>query len=85
MSSIWNLTSPIRNGSIKLLNAGRELYGTVIQHGVNNKTVTVSFFLYNLRSKLIIKYTIKNIKRMSHDPVNFKCTMRKSFVYRVIK
>ena len=64
MSSIWNLTSPIRNGSLKLLNAGRELYGTVIQHGVNTKTVTVPFKFFNARSKLIIKSTIRNIKPM---------------------
>ena len=41
MSSIWNLANPLRTGSIKLLPSGRELFGTVIKHGVSDKTVTV--------------------------------------------
>lgn len=41
MSSIWNLTHPLRTGLMNLAPAGRELYGTVIKSGVNQKTVTV--------------------------------------------
>ncbi|CAG9329278.1 unnamed protein product [Blepharisma stoltei] len=41
MSSIWNLTSGLRTGFLKIAPAGRELYGTVVKSGVNKKTVTV--------------------------------------------
>ena len=54
MSSVWNLLNPIRCGgtNLKLLNSGRELFGTVVKHGKINKTVTVKkyfqIFLYKL-------------------------------------
>lgn len=41
MSSIWNFTNPLTTGSLRLAHSGRELYGTVIKAGVNQKTVTV--------------------------------------------
>lgn len=41
MSSVWNFMNPLRNGHIKLLGSGRELFGTVIKDSVNPKTCTV--------------------------------------------
>ena len=31
MSSIWNFANTLRHGNLKMLNSGRELFGTVIQ------------------------------------------------------
>ncbi len=41
MSSVFNFGNPLRNGHFKLLSSGRELFGTVIKHGLNPKTCTV--------------------------------------------
>lgn len=41
MSSIWNYLSPLRTGHVYLAKSGNEMFGTVIKHGVNKKTVTV--------------------------------------------
>jgi small subunit ribosomal protein S17 len=41
MSSLWNFTNPLRTGCFRLQKSGRELYGTVVKAGVNQKTVTV--------------------------------------------
>lgn len=45
MSGVWNIIHPTRvsyKSTIKnLLNSGQELYGTVLQHGVNDKTIKV--------------------------------------------
>ena len=45
MSALWNLANTLKSSHINLLNSGRELFGTVIQQGVNKKTVTVRFFI----------------------------------------
>ena len=41
MSSVWNLLNPLRTGFLRIAPSGKELYGTVIKHGRNPKTVTV--------------------------------------------
>ena len=46
MSALWNLTAPLRTGHIPLAASGREMFGTVIKHGVNKKTVTVKVDRY---------------------------------------
>lgn len=46
MSSIWNFLSPLRTGHHYLAKSGNEMFGTVVKHGVNNKTVTVGEALY---------------------------------------
>ena len=43
-SSITNWANPLRNGFVKIAPNGREVYGTVIRAGLNQKTVTVSHF-----------------------------------------
>jgi hypothetical protein len=45
MSGVWNIIHPPRityRSTIKnLLHSGQELFGTVVQHGKNSKTVKV--------------------------------------------
>lgn len=41
VKSLWNTLSRAETGVVKIKDSGRELYGTVIKHGVNDKTVTV--------------------------------------------
>jgi ribosomal protein S17 len=57
MSALWNLLSPLRTGHIPLAHSGRELFGTVIKHGINLKTVTVKVdrYFYHGKSKTVIK------------------------------
>ena len=43
MSSILNFMNPLRTGHLKLLGSGKELFGTVIRHGLQPKTCTVNF------------------------------------------
>lgn len=64
--NLWNTISLARTGTIKLLDSGRELYGTVIKHGVNDKTVTVrvSSRHYNQKYK---KFLYNNKHKQVHD------------------
>ena len=39
--NLWNTISSAQTDKVKLLDSGIELFGTVIKHGVNDKTVTV--------------------------------------------
>lgn len=39
--NLWNSISLAQTGKVRLLDSGRELFGTVVKHGVNDKTVTV--------------------------------------------
>lgn len=41
-TNIYNLSSPLRTGRVKLAPSGKELFGTVIRQGRMPKTVTVS-------------------------------------------
>ena len=41
-TALYNIKDPIRTGHIKLARGGRELFGTVVKHGLMRKTVTVS-------------------------------------------
>lgn len=43
MNSIFNAAKTLGSGNLKLLSSGRELFGTVIKDGVNDKTVTVKY------------------------------------------
>lgn len=73
MSSIWNILSPIRTGVIKLAGSGSELFGTVVQHGVNKKTVTVRVSAKNWQSKYKIwLYSHKN--KQVHDEHSYCVT-----------
>lgn len=72
MSSVWNIFNPIRTGltNLKLRPSGREFYGTVIKHGLINKTVTVKvdYAYYNKKYKGYAKDTTHFLV---HDEENF--------------
>ncbi|EAR84967.1 30S ribosomal protein S17 (macronuclear) [Tetrahymena thermophila SB210] len=75
MSSVWNLLNPIRNGAtgLKLLSSGRELFGTVIQHGKMDKTVTVKVD-YRYWYPKTKEFKSKTSKYQVHDSENFCVT-----------
>lgn len=68
--NLWNSISLTHTGRIKLLDAGRELFGTVIQHGVNDKTVTVrvSSRYFNHKYK---KPQFSSKNKQVHDEHNY--------------
>lgn len=39
--SLWNVLAPASSGVVKLAGSGNELFGTVIKHGLINKTIAV--------------------------------------------
>jgi ribosomal protein S17 len=73
MSSLWNILSPIRSGIIKINGSGHELFGTVIKHGINDKTVTVrvSAQHWNFKYK---KYEYSHKNKQVHDSYNYCVT-----------
>ncbi|EGR31697.1 ribosomal protein, putative [Ichthyophthirius multifiliis] len=82
MSSVWNLLNPVRNGgqTLKLLDSGREFFGTVIKHGINDKTVTVrvdhKFWVPKYK-----EYQSSQKKYQVHDEENF-CVIGDKVVIR---
>lgn len=70
MSSLWNLLAPARTGVVKISGSGYELFGTVIKHGLINKTVTVrvSSQTWNNKYKRFL-HTHKN--KLVHDETNY--------------
>ena len=70
MSSLWNLLSPIRSSIIKVEGSGRQLFGTVVQHGVNNKTVKVRVSAKHWNNKYKI-YRFSHKTKMVHDEYNY--------------
>ena len=66
MSSLWNILAPIRSGIIKVSGSGHEKFGTVIRHGINDKTVTVRVSSQNWDFKYK-KYFYKHNNKQVHD------------------
>lgn len=66
MSSIWNYLATLRTGHVYLARSGNEMFGTVIQHGVNQKTVTVRTSFHNWNAKYL-RYFNKHSKVQVHD------------------
>lgn len=66
MSSLWNLLSPAKSGIIKLNNSGVELFGTVIKHGLINKTITVRVSAQNWNKKYK-RYINSHKNKLVHD------------------
>lgn len=56
-SAVWNLLNPIRTGGVSVLTSGQEMFGTVIKHGINKKTIKVVFFssFLNLKHHISLK------------------------------
>lgn len=73
MSSLWNILAPIRSGIIKLNGSGHELFGTVVKHGVNNKTITVRVSAQNWNFKYK-KYMYSHKTKQVHDENNYCVT-----------
>jgi ribosomal protein S17 len=71
--NIWNTISFLETGRMKLLGSGQELFGTVVKHGVNDKTVTVRVcalsFFHKYRKP---QYSSKN--KQVHDEDNYCVT-----------
>ena len=63
-TNIYNLLHPVRQGWNKMARGGKDMFGTVVKHGLMDKTVTVS------------KLTLSNLSmiqvRISHYSYNYK-------------
>ena len=69
-TSITNLTNVLRNGHVRIMPNGRELFGTVIRAGKMNKTVTVRVSRYSFNYKAKVWLGIgRNFH--AHDEENF--------------
>jgi ribosomal protein S17 len=73
MSSLWNILAPVRSGIIKVNGSGHELVGTVIRHGINDKTITVRVSAQNWNFKYK-KYIYSHKNKQVHDENNFCVT-----------
>ena len=70
MSSLWNLLSPVRSGAIKVAGSGNQLFGTVVKHGLNDKTVTVRVSAQNWNNKYK-RYLHSHKNKLVHDELNY--------------
>jgi len=73
MSSLWNLLAPTRSGIVRVAGSGNELFGTVIKHGVNNKTLTVRVSAQNYNKKYN-KFIQSHKNKQVHDETNYCVT-----------
>ena len=64
--NLWNTISLAHTGNIKILDSGRELFGTVVKHGVNDKTVTVRVSSSRINHKYK-KWLYNNKNKQVHD------------------
>ena len=58
-SAVWNLLNPIRTGGVSVLTSGQEMFGTVIKHGINKKTIKVPFLSSFLNFKHLNHISLK--------------------------
>jgi ribosomal protein S17 len=71
--SLWNILSPACNGMIRIAGSGNELFGTVIRHGLINKTIAVRVSARNWNNKYQMwLYSHKN--KLVHDETNYCVT-----------
>lgn len=73
MSSLWNMLSPACSGMLRLAGSGNELFGTVVRHGLTNKTIAVrvSAQTWNNKYKMFL-HSHKN--KLVHDETNYCVT-----------
>ena len=69
-SNIWNLQHHLRTGFIKIAPNGKELYGTIIRQGLNDRTVTVRINSYHWNYKVGFWMT-KGKNFHCHDGENY--------------
>lgn len=70
---LWNTIAPAETGRVKIMDSGKELYGTVIKHGVNDKTVTVRVSFRRFESKWK-KMLYRHNNKQVHDEYNYCVT-----------
>lgn len=73
MSSLWNVLAPAISGVVRLSGSGQELFGTVVRHGLNNKTVTVRVSAQNWNNKYK-RYMHSHKNKQVHDELNYCVT-----------
>lgn len=66
MSSLWNILAPAISGVVRLSGSGQELFGTVVKHGLINKTVTVRVSAQNWNNKYK-RYIHSHQNKLVHD------------------
>lgn len=67
---MWNMLAPAISGIVKVSGSGQELFGTVIKHGLINKTVTVRVSAQHWNSKYkLFLHSHKN--KLVHDEINY--------------
>ena len=84
MSSLWNLLSPVKSGVVKVAGSGNELFGTVIKHGLINKTVTVRVSAQNWNQKYK-RHLNANKNKLVHDETNYLITGDKVIIKSCLK
>ena len=73
MSSLWNLLGPAKSGVVRIAGSGTELFGTVIKHGLINKTITVRVSAQNWNKKFK-RYMNSHKNKLVHDETNYCVT-----------
>lgn len=84
MVNLWNTISLAQTGKVKLLDSGRELFGTVIKHGVNDKTITVRVSSRRWNSKYA-KALFNSKNKQVHDEYNYCVTGDKVIISNCLK
>lgn len=82
--NLWNTISLAQTGKVKLLDSGQELFGTVVKHGVNDKTVTVRVSSRHFNSKYK-KALYSNKSKQVHDQYNYCITGDKVIIANCYK
>lgn len=70
MSSLWNVLAPAISGVVRLSGSGQELFGTVVRHGLINKTITVRVSAQNWNNKYL-RYMQSHKNKLVHDELNY--------------
>ena len=84
MSSLWNLLSPVKSGIVRVAGSGNELFGTVIKHGLINKTVTVRVSAQNYNKKYK-RFLNSHKNKLVHDETNYCTTGDKVIIKNCLK
>jgi ribosomal protein S17 len=70
MSSLWNLLAPTHSGILRIAGSGHELFGTVVRHGLTDKTIAVRVSAQNYDKKYKI-FLNTHINKLVHDEMNY--------------
>lgn len=67
------MLSPAKSGILRLAGSGNELFGTVIKHGLINKTITVRVSAQNWNRKYRL-FINSHKNKLVHDETNYCVT-----------